>query len=95
MKIRYPFEILKELRGFRHAIESVTDPRFGSDVLGVFGIRLDFLAEALDEGSKVVDLVSVVRAPYRLQQFAMRYRFIGVLSEVSKQIEFLRGQVGT
>jgi hypothetical protein len=54
-------------------------------------IRFKLLAKTLDERSKVVDLVAIVGSPYRLQQFPMRYGFIGMLCEISEQLQFRRG----
>ena len=75
-------------------METIADPWLGRDVLRLFRVRLDLLAEALDKRTKVIDLVAIIWAPHGLEQFPMGYGFISVLREVSKQIQFLRRQVG-
>ena len=53
-------------------------PTHGSVVMysGRLGIRLDLLAQVLDEDAKIVHLVAVVGPPDRLQQFAVRDRLL-------------------
>ncbi len=51
-------------------------------------IGLYLFAQALDESTQVVDLVAIIGSPNCLQQFPVRHGFIGMLGEVSKQIDF-------
>lgn len=48
-------------------VEPITDPGFSRDVLRMLWIGLDLLPKALDEDSKVIDLVAIIRPPYGLQ----------------------------
>ena len=74
-------------------IETIADPGFGSDVLRVIRIRFDLLPKGLDESPKVVDLVAIVRTPYRLQQLPMRHSFVCMLRQIPKKVQFLGSQV--
>ena len=47
-------------------------PRLCEDVFRLDRIWLDFFAEMFDEGAKVVNSVSVIRAPDGLKQFPVR-----------------------
>src|ERR1019366_3575542 len=78
---------------FRPGAKAVANPWFGDDVLGLLRIWLDLLAEAGDQDAKVLDLVTVVRSPYCLQEFPMGHCLIRVLRQISKKVEFLRREM--
>src|SRR5262245_22262955 len=75
-------------------VETITDPRFGRDVLRSIRIWLDFLTEALHEYTQIVDLISVIGSPHGLQQFPMWNSFVRMQRQVTQEVEFLRRQMG-
>ena len=71
-------------------VEAVPDPRFRCYVLRLLGILFNLLSQVLDEHPEIIHLVSVVRTPNGLQQFAMWDRLVCVERQVSEQVQLLR-----
>src|SRR3981081_1181924 len=74
-------------------VQTVADPRFGQEVRGAGRLRFDLLSQLVDDHTKVVNLVSVVRAPDRLQKLAMGEHLVRVRDQVSEQLELLWREV--
>ncbi len=67
--------------------------RVGDEILRVGGIVFDFQANLPDEGAQIFELVAILRAPYRAQQFGVGNRPSGVHHEVMEQLELLGRKV--
>ena len=67
----------------------IPDPRFGQQMRRLRGLRFDFLPELIHNDAQMVDLITVIRTPDRLEQLAMRNDFVGMRDQISQQIEFL------
>src|SRR5260370_1029812 len=73
-------------------LKAVASPRISHQELGFGRIGFDFLAQAIDENAHIFEFITVIRAPNRLQEFAMRDRLIGTRKQVGEQVKFLCGQ---
>src|SRR6187399_189124 len=72
------------------SVETVSDPGLCLDEVWVLRIRLEFLSKILNDRPKIIDLISVVRAPDSLQKFAMRHGFVRALGQEAQYVDFLR-----
>ena len=85
-------ELLRPVCGSAGISNRYANPRISLDVARVAGIRLDFLAQLIDEHAQVFRLFAVIRPPYGLQQSPVRHGFSFVADQQPKQIEFLGSQ---
>src|ERR1700747_1959903 len=71
-------------------MEPVTDPRLRQEVYRGRRVLLDLLSDLVHKYPKVIDLVAIVRTPYRLQELPMGQHLIGMSCEIAKKLELLR-----
>ena len=71
---------------------TVTDARFGEDVLGVGGGIAEVAAEAFDGGAQWSEVAVVALAPYTLQEMVVGHGSAGVGGEFGEQVELLGSQ---
>jgi hypothetical protein len=54
-------------------LESVTKPRLSEDISRLGGIRLDLLAELINENVQIFDFAAIIRPPDGLEDFCVGY----------------------
>jgi len=70
-------------------LETIADPVFGLDVARGVGFGLEFSAQMPHKDPQGVELTSILLAPNRAQQFAIRHQIAGVSREVDKDLVLL------
>src|ERR1700683_5844371 len=78
--------------GLMGHVELLSEARLSQDITRLGGFRFDLLAELIDEHAQIDDLVTIVLAPHRLQQPAMRNGSIGIGGQILQKIELRGGQ---
>ena len=78
---------------FHGLLEAVSVPRFGEDVFWTSRIGFDFLAQLVDQNSKVLTAIPVFGAPNRFQQCTVCERLTGVGNKKPQQIKLFRREV--
>src|ERR1700733_4253329 len=78
---------------FVRALEAISHPWVGQDVARLARIGLDLFAQLVNEDAKRFHLLSVVRAPYRLEQPAMRQALPLVCNQLAQKLKLLGCQV--
>lgn len=74
-------------------LETITDPGFGQDEFGLGRILFNFLAQLIDDYSKILGFLSVFGSPNNLKKPPVRDRLAKIGNQMAQDFKLFRRQV--